>query len=180
MANDKKRLNDDLRKKLEHLQSIQVQPSLYLARRFDEIRSQIDFDAEKAFQGIKHDGKESESKDKIKDARLEFIRILNAEESKLRRKLSGQALSPSEAYLNLEKKVVEFLKRSGEEEDINDLEDSYVELVMQILDLIHLKERKLFDSKTFFYMSSYRENQLGALIHFTDECLSDSELAFIK
>ena len=180
MPNGKKRLDDDLRKKLDHLQSIQVQTSLYLARRFDEIRSQIDFDAEKAFQGIKHDGKDSESKHKIKDARLEFIRILNAEESKLRSKLSGQALSPSEAYLNLEKKVVEFLKRSGEEEDINDLEDSYVELVMQILDLIHLEERKLFDNQTFFYMSSIQENQVGALFHLIDECLTDAEPACFK
>ena len=116
-TDEKKRRDDDLRKRLDHLYSMQVQPSLYLARRFDELRNEVDLNAEKAMAFIKPSTSEDDgdedykpmSRYQINDARLEFIRILGAVEQKIRNQLSTKSALASEAYSHMEKRVFEFM-----------------------------------------------------------------------
>ena len=119
---DKQVMNQDLRRRLDFLHGIPMQPSLHFARTFDELRSSVDYDAERIL--IQDDSAEAT---RTADARLEFICILNAIEERLRARLSIKPPGINKAYEALERRVNDFMEKPCTTESLNDLEDEYAQ-----------------------------------------------------
>lgn len=78
------------------------------------------------------------------------------------------------AFEALEKRVKEFQETPfSHEDDINDFEDSYIQLVLEITEMADSEESKIFDNQTIFYLSSADKSELGMLFHLTNVTLTN-------
>ena len=174
----KTKMDDVLKQKLDHVFSIKMQPALYLSKRFDSIVSSIDLDAEQIMRKL---GQHSEEASKVNNARCEFIRILKATEKNLQtRVLANEPLTrqPGEAFEALEKRVKEFRETSISQGDdgINDLEDTYGQLVVEIAEMDNAEDADIFGNQTMFYWSSDGQRELGSLFHLSTVTLTLGQL----
>ena len=181
MENDQKaKMDDDLRRKLDRLCSMKLQPALHLSQRFDSIISSIDFDAESILDALGNDakkpGKQRQTLSKTnEDSRFEFIRILKLLETSLHARLLPNEVGKD--FTELEDRVKEFGKMSvGRDGGINQLEDAYIQLVLEITEMMKAEEIKIFGNQTIFYLSSDQRNRLGDLYHFTGVFLTDEQI----
>ena len=78
-------------------------------------------------------------------------------------------------------RVQEFKRRteSSNEDDISDLEDSYVQLTLDMIELTNAEEGKIFGNQTFFYANSCYK-ALGNLFHLTGVSLTNEQIDFVK
>lgn len=167
----------DLRRRLDSLFVMNMQPALHLSKKFDHIVNRIDYEAElMLMDSPKRFGIKSPSNKEINEARCEFIRILRLLENKLNaRLLANETKEPGEDFDVLEKRVKEF--QDSEEGDINDLEDSYVKLVLDITQMANAVESNIFGCQTILYVSC--GSILGSLFHLTDVYLTNEQTDFI-
>ena len=176
LEEDKLKMDQDLERRLDHLYGMLMQPSFHLAKTFDEIRSYVDYDAER----IQINEDDSAVYSNIQDARLEFIRILNAIEERLRSRLSNKPPGTNEAYESLEKRVNEFMETPCVPERLNDLEDEYVQLALELIEQTNAQEKEIFDNQTVLYRSSGDQSKLGNLVHVGDVCLTREEISVMR
>lgn len=176
------KMNDDLKRKLDNLFGMKMQPSLHLSKRFDEIISKIDYDAERIMLDLENKSKasatECQETEKVNDARFEFVRILRVLERNLRTQLlTNQPKKLDHAFLTIEQRAKELRELTvGQEVGIYDLEDAYLQLILDITEMENAEESKLFAKQTICYMSSTQQTELGSLYHLTDVFLTDEQL----
>ena len=177
-------MDDDLRRKMDHLYLIKKLPALFLAQRFDSIINSIDLDAERIMSEF--DGKDPNQESKtqeVNEARCEFVRILKLLEKDLQTRLSTNGTKElGEDFASLSDRVEAFRKISeaGHEGDINDLEDSYADLILEIKEMVNAEERSIFDNQNIFYVSSRDPSKLGSLFHLEDVNLTNEQIEFVK
>ena len=94
--------------------------------------------------------------------------------------LLDKSTSPNGAYFQLEQRVKDFSEALDRQESINDFEDVYTQLLLDIANQIYLREKEIFDNQSIFYKSSSDPTKFGTLIHLTDECLSQSQINFLR
>ena len=177
-------MDDDLKQKMDHLYLIKKLPALFLAQRFDSIINSIDLDTERimAESGGKDSNQESESRE-VNEARCEFVRILKLLEKDLQARLSTNGTRElGEDFACLSDRVEAFRKISeaGHEGDINDLEDSYADLILEIREMVNAEERSIFGNQNIFYSSSRDQSKLGSMFHLEDVNLTNEQIEFVK
>ena len=176
-------MDQDLKRKMDHLHLIKKLPALFLAQSFDSIINSIDFDAERimAEYGGKDSNQESETQ-MVNEARCEFVRILKLLEKDLHARLSANGTRDlGEDFASLNDRVEAFRKKSaGHEGDINDLEDSYSDLILQIREMANAEEKSIFANQNIFYVSSKDPSKLGSLFQLEDVNLTNEQIEFVK
>ena len=183
-ASVKSRMDKDLKDRLDCLYAMKMQPALHLSKKFDEIISRIDYDAEDKMERpfLFPFGNETvPSAAEINDARCEFVRILRALETKLHSQLlANEPKKVDQAFEDLEDRVEEFRStESSNEEDMSDFEDSYVQLTLDMIEMTNAEECKIFDNQTVFYANS-RLYELGSLFHLTGVSLTKEQIDYVK
>ena len=179
MLDEKLKLANDLKKKLDHLFFVNEQPALHLSYRFDDIRNKIDIDAEQILQVMA----ETESQavraleTRTNEVRANFIKILKEMESRLQANLAPT--TSAEEYKALEKKVEEFTS-SESFDDIYELEDRYLELALAILEQTNKLEKQIFAGETIVYLSSKSSRNIGPLVRLAGHYLVTEELSVLQ
>ena len=176
-------MDDDLRRKMDHLHLIKKLPALFLAQRFDSIINSIDYDAERIMSEIGNDSKQESVTQEVNEARCEFVRILKLLEKDLQARLltNGGTRELGEDFASLSDRVEAFRKISaGQEGDINDLEDSYADLILEIREMVNAEERNIFGNQSVFYVSSADQSKLGSLFHFEDVNFTNEQIELMK
>ena len=165
------KLQEDLRKRLNRLRWMHNEPALHVAEHFAELRNQVDYDAEKQIEMLREEGKEEEIVT-INGKRIEFIRILDELEKRTCRQSKPQKPA-SDIYASLEQRVEAFKDSSS---SLDDLEDSYLQLVQEINDETDRAEKRLFGEQTIIYWPHWHESELGSLVYFDDVFLSKLDI----
>ena len=184
----KSRMDQDLSQKLNSLFVMRMQPALHLSKWFDDVINKIDYDAELIMMG---DGAVTYSPDstespaatsKVNEARCEFIRILKLLEQNMQTQLlANETKEPGKVFAILQERVKEIRSTPfSSKDDINDLEDSYVGLVLEIREMARAEESKIFGNQTIFYLNSRRPSELGSVFHLTGVFLTSEEIDFLK
>lgn len=176
---EKLKLTNDLKKKLDHLFFVNERPALHLSYKFDDIRNKIDIDAEQILQ-LMAKSKQPTAKSietRTNEARTSFIKILKDMESRLQANLPPK--SSAEEYLALEKRVEEFTS-SGSFDDIYELEDRYLELALAILEQTNKLEKQIFAGETIVYLSSKSSRNIGPLVRLAGHYLVTEELSVLQ
>ena len=182
----KPRMNDDLGRTLDRLCMMKLQPALYLSQKMDSVINNIDLDAERILLALGEDSANAESQleaaAKVNEARCEFVRILKALEQGLQARLTtGGTKKLDKGFLDLQERVKEFQSTPfSSEDDINDLEDSYVQLIVDINDMTNDAESKIFGNQTIFYLNSRRPSELGSLFHLADVYLTNEQIDCLR
>ena len=168
-------LQEDLLKKLNHLNRMRYDPSLHVAEHFAELRRQVDLDAEKLLseiESVKHYAGNAPKEFKVNETRLELIRILD-ELEKRTGLLSKPQVASSEFYASLEKKINAFKDSTR---SLDELEDSYVQLVHEIINETNELEKSIFGEQTIVYLPSKDPNRLDSLVYFGDIFLNPRQV----
>lgn len=176
----KSRLDQDLMEKLNMLDLILQQPALHVLKRFEDEISSIDANAERE---LTNDECPDELKQKANEVRLEFARILGAVETRLQEKLTTVELADSlRDFKSLKERVQGFLDTPlGEQDDIDDVEDRYLDLALEAVAQRNELQKRIFDNQTIFYLKApFGENRLGTLVHLRDCCLTRAEIKFLR
>ena len=176
-------MDDDLKRKLDHLHLIKKLPALFLAQRFDSIINSIDLDAEQIMSDFGKDSNQESKTGEVNETRCEFVRILKLLEKDLQARLltNGGTRELGEDFASLSDRVEAFRKlTAGHEGDINDLEDSYADLILEIREMVNAEERSIFGNQSIFYVSSKDPSKLGSLFHFEDVCLTNEQIELVK
>ena len=176
------KMDDDLKQKMDHLHFIKKIPALFLAQRFDSIINSIDFDAERIMSEFGQDSNQEHETQMVNEDRCKFVRILKLLEKDLQARLSTNGTKElGEDFAFLSGRAEAFRKISaGHEGDINDLEDSYADLILEIREMVNDEERSIFDNQSFFYVSSRDQSKLGSLFHLKDVSLTNEQIEFVK
>ena len=182
----KAKMDDDLKRKLDNLFRIKMQPSLALSERFDDIISQVDYDAEKILYDLQTEQPPSASglqeSEKVNGSRVELVRILKVLERSIRSQLlPNQSKELDRAVEAIEKRTHVFLKTTvSPEADINDLDDSYEQLIVEITEMANAEESKLFGNQSIFYLRSANKREFGSLYHLTDVFLTKDQIGCLE
>ena len=139
-------------------------------------------DAERIMAEIGNDSNQESETQEVNEARCEFVRILKLLEKDLQaRLLTNGTRELGEDFASLSDRVEAFRKISaGHEGDINDLEDSYADLILEIREMVNAEERSIFGNQSIFYVSSRDQSKLGSLFHFKDVNLTNEQIEFVK
>ena len=183
----KARMDKDLKNKMDRLFLMKLQPALYLSQRIDEIVSTIDYSAEQRLDNERSWEKTSYST-YFNQARCEMIRIVKAVEKNLHNQLLADEPTRRRAdptFMALQARVDEFQSTPFSSEDNgNDLDDSYVQLALEIIEMSDTQERWIFGGQTIFYLiSPYffgSGNQIGRLFHLTNDFLTTEQIEYIR
>ena len=181
----KSRMVRDLKNKFESLCLMKMQPQLHLSERMNEITNRIDYDAELLIAELEANTEPTENAPtslQINEARCELVRILKIVAENLHLRLLENASNELEsAFVSLQERVDEFESTPFTPEDeINDLEDSYVKLVLDITEMANSVENRIFGGQSIFYLSSTEENKLGRLFHLTDIFLTADQKEYLR
>ena len=185
-ASVKSRMDKELKDRLDCLYAMKMQPALHLSKKFDEIISEIDYDAEQIMIWSQRfmfpvENETFPSAAEINDVRCEFVRILRALEKKLHSQLlANEPKKGDQAFAVLEDRVETFRNTElSNEEDIGDLEDSYGQLTLDMIEFTNAEECKIFDNQTVFYANA-RIKELGSLFHLTGVSLTEEQIDFVR
>ena len=174
------KLRDDLKAKLDHLSWMHNEPALFVSDLFDDLRSYVDFDAEKLLGKIQQATNDSENipnESDVTATRLEFIRILVELEKRINICPKPQTTS-SEAYAYLEQRINAFKDLTC---SLDDLEDSYVQLALELVDETERVEKRLIGEETIIYWPSKdKDRRLGSLVYFGDLFLTYRDFDIMK
>ena len=120
--------------------------------------------------------------EEVNEARCEFLRTLKMLEKSLHAQLlANESKELDQAYVDLERRVVGFRNTVvSQEDDLNEAEDTYVQLALEIREMTNREESKLIDGQTIFYVSSGHKNQLGNLVHLTGVYLTQEEIDCLR
>ena len=182
----KAKMDQDLRKKLDRLFLMKTQPSLHLSNQFDEIISKVDYDAERLMVELESDPtpymEGEQSAEEVNGARCEFVRIFEVLRKNLHTRLwATQTVPLDETFKAVDKRVNEFLQMNlSQGHDINDLEDCYVQLVLEMREMSNEEESKIFNNQSIFYLSSDTERRFGGLFHLTGVCLNIEQIGCLE
>ena len=183
-ADLKARMDDDLRRKLDRLYSMKMQPALHLSQTIDSLINSIDLDAERQLLIIEN--KQTSVRERqatVNGARCEFVRILKALEKNLHtRLLTNQKKELGKDFVALEERVNEFRNTSiSQEDDMYEFEDSFVQLVLDMDEMTNKVESSIFDNQTIVYLSSTDDqSELGSLFHLTGVSLTTEQIECLK
>ena len=201
MSDEISELKEDLLKKFDRLCLIQAQPALFVTERFDEIRYEIDFDAERIIESSREnqesDQKSSDSdssdddnddsiaqkedlQDFINGLREGYIHVLKTREESILEYLSNSYATEQRGFSALKQKVDDFISRSSAGSKLDELEDEYIRLALDIVNETRLLERAAFHSQTIFYLKSTMPNTFGKLVHLADEYFNSEEIEMLK
>ena len=182
----KVKMDQDLRKRLDRLFLMKTQPRLHLSNQFDEIISKVDYDAERLMLELESDPtpymEGEQSAEEVNRARCEFVRIFEVLRNNLyTRLLATQTVPLDETFKAVDKRVNEFLQMNlSQGRDINDLEDGYVQLVLEIREMSNEEESKIFNNQSIFYLSSDVKRRFGGLFHLTGVCLNTEQIGCLE
>ena len=189
----KMEIDKDLKLKMDLLHSMKTLPLHHLSQRFEDTIRSIDHDAEKLilkqrkYLAFLKDTDDSEASSevikKVDEARCEFVRILKAVESQLlTRLLSTEPSELGDDFVTLENRVDQFREMSlSQETDINQIEDCYGQLSLEIREMVNAEESKIFDNQTIFYLSEFAAPlSLGRLFHLRCVTLSNEQIQFLR
>ena len=181
----KLRMNQDLQNKLDRLCLMKLQPALYLSHKFDDIISKIDYDAELLMNELGSREKPVKNEPttlQVNEARCELIRILKIVAENLRAQLlENESKEIDQDFVALQEKIELFQGTpfsSGD--DINDLEDSYVQLLLEVTKMSDFQESRIFGGQTIFYLSSNGENKFGCLFHLADVYFTKEQIEYLR
>lgn len=179
----KPKMAEDLRRRLDRLYAMKMQPGLHLSQKFDEIINLIDLDAERILQDLSDHSESNPEKPQsareVNEARCEFVRILKALEQNLQsRLLANEPKKVDKAFAALEERVKDLESTPfSVEDDINEFEDTYVQLVLEVTEMAIAKEKEILANQTVFYMKSMAsESALGILFHLTGVYLTKEQI----
>ena len=68
----------------------------------------------------------------------------------------------------------------GDEDDISDVEERYLELALEAVALMNEQEKKIFGNQSFFYRCSEEEGKLGTLVQITDCYLTKEKVDCLR
>ena len=179
---DKSRLFKDLAEKLNRLRWTLEQPELFIAEHFAAIRNQIDLDTEQFIQELDHDAftVSARDSDTANSIRTRFIEFLDKNEAKL--KESSASSTTIESFSVLEKRVEEF-SSTIEFTDIIEMEETYLQLALYIIDATNELERRLLDNQTFEYVPWNGQDsdiKIGNLVYLSEDYLDRNELSCFR
>ena len=173
------KLQADLRTKLDRLCWTHNEPALHVAEHFAELRSQVDYDAERVLNEIQPNRNEKvDSKEmaKVDRVRVEFIRILQELEKRIGERLSNTKprAHSIEVYVSMQQRVNAFLDDSSR--SLEDLDDLYIQLAREIIAEIDRIEKSYFGEQTIIFLPSKGKNRLGSLVYFGDIFLNPRQV----
>ena len=182
----KQQMEEDLGRMMDRLCLMKLQPALYLSQKFDSIINAIDLDAERILMELVENstmiGSEPEAASKMNEARCEFVRILKLLEQSLQTRLAiGGKRELVGRFRDLQERVQKFQSTpfsSGD--DINELEDSYTQLVLELTEMTNTEQSNIMGNQTVFYLSSNEPRILGSLFHLTGVYLTTEEIDCLK
>ena len=177
------KLSDDLRKKLNRLGSMIDRPLMHVIEYFSDLRFRIDLDAETLIKDFDEKEEDEEEVKHVNETRDEFLRILKVLEESLLKKLSSTDLPDEcrEKFGALKKRTEHFEKTLIREGDIGEIEEAYVKLALDLINEKNEVERRLLGEQSIFYYSSKdHATQLGLLIYFPDDYLSQEDLSSLR
>ena len=127
------KLREDLERKLESLRWANDNPLFFVLEHFFELRNNIDIEAETLINDIR----DAERIDKINETRFEFLRILKENEDATLKQFKisklSESSSSSESLEALEKRFKFFKDSLTREDDVDEIEDAYVELALDLM-----------------------------------------------
>ena len=112
--------------------------------------------------------------------RAQFLQILKNIEQELLSHLKSPIESKSsvEVYASLKQRIEQLAARK--DVDINQYEDEYDRLALEIYDETNLLEKKLLSNQAVAYIGTTKEEELGCLIYVSDCHLNMHEINCIK
>ena len=181
----KSRMDGNLKQKLDSLYAMKMQPAFHVTQRMDEIINAIDYDAELLMAELETKTEPAEDDPtslQVNEARCELVRILKAVEQKLHAQLLADELTRVDrAFDALVERFKEFQSTTfSPGDDINDLEDSYVQLLLEITEMSNTHESRIFGGQAIFYVSSIDKNKLGSLFHLSDVFLAKEQIDVLR
>ena len=177
MSEEKVRLNSDITAKINYLLFMIQKPALHIANFFYEIRNTIDYDAERLIYYYRETNQYTHFVE-ISERRTAFIRILESLEKLIIANLDKTLNSFKDiGFYSLRKKAANFLAQSGE---INDIEEVYVQLALDIYKATAKIEKRLIGEQTIVFIESKKMHTFGSLIHIQDAYLPENEIICLK
>ena len=174
---------------LDRLLEARMTPALCISQKLGDVVNRIDSDAERL---LEKDAGNVESTEQVNAARCEFIRIVRVFEKRLLKRLETnetKKLEDSsetlyhESFEALKERVEKFQSTSVDKEnDINDLEDLYGQLVLELEEMTNNEESSVFDNQSMFYVSSTNtvRESFGNLLHIKGVTLSEGQIDFLR
>ena len=184
-------LKTDLSDKFSHLCSICRQPGLFISEHFDELRNNIDCDAEIALNILDHDQDQCAA---LNETRSKWIEFLNHFEQAAISQLPRQPQrDPAVEFASIKERIEQFQPKP-DHSGIRNLhmassryfpqlkgdEAEYAQIVMAIIDETAKIERELLADQTIFYKSSSLENKLGTLFYLPTAYVGAHEINQLK
>ena len=194
MLEEISRLKADLKKRLDFLISMNEASHAYLNEHFKSIRNEIDLDVETIISHLSESNKDEaklEIEEKIASintTREKCIQLIDESERKLLDKLETMDSKATSARCAELSDRIETLFPADPDDShrtkMNDFEDRYEELALEILAETNKLEKCLLDSQSFIYIDSVlldsREGEMGCLIHLVEDYLSREEIICLK
>ena len=196
MVDEIVKLKEDLKKRLDLLVSMNERPHTHINDLFSALRNEIDCDAEKLISGDEKDSgssDESTTSDRdekdvksVNETRRTFMKVLDESERKLLDKLAKWDSSVGSAKLaGIGQKIETMFKASSDDSvdgKLNDFENYYEQLVVEIVEETNRLEKCLLDGQSFIYIESefLGSGELGCFIHLQEDYLSKEETTCLK
>ena len=182
MESDFLKLKQDLTKKVEKLRSMSILPFVHINDHFQSIRADIDSTTETLLSQLEESGDKEKMVSKLNSLRDEMITELSKQESEL---LSLADEPGSEAArtktienCDLIENQIEaiFTEERDDTISMNDLEDEYERLALQVIDQTKRLECVLMSNRSFIFVKSERGMvKPGVLVIFLTDHLDPVE-----